>query len=66
MNALRAAWAELAGLFVDDWLLAAMTVVVVVLAIFIGALSPVVGGVVLVLGAFFALLFSVMRAVRQP
>lgn len=64
MNVLRAVWAELAGLFIDDWLLAAMTVVVVVLTIFIGALSPVLAGVVLVLGALFALLFSVMRAVR--
>lgn len=68
MNALREAWAEFVGLFVDDGFLAiailAVAAVAVALAYGLQA-PPALTGVVLVIGCFGALVESVRRAARN-
>ncbi len=68
MSALSHAFAELAGLFVDDARLAAFEVILIVgIAILVkfAALSPLWGGTLLLLGCLVILGESVIRAARR-
>jgi hypothetical protein len=68
MNALRAVFRELAGLFVDDGSLALEIVTVVVLAAFSATLIPEVplaAGGILLLGCVGVLFANVARAARR-
>jgi hypothetical protein len=65
MNLLRQILRELAGLFVDDGLLALMVLATIIIATFAAAVAPALGGVLLLAGCFLALLTSVLRAVRR-
>ena len=68
MNALRAVFRELAGLFVDDGSLALEILTVVVLAALCAALIPEVplaAGGILLLGCLGVLFANVARAARR-
>ena len=68
MNALKAVWAELIGLFVDDEFLAVAILAVVALAALLAtlaALPPLGVGAVLFLGCLGALVVGVWRTARR-
>ena len=67
MKFLRAAWEELAGLFVDDGSLAAFSVVLIVLvagAVKLASVPALWGALALLVGAIAILAESLVRAVR--
>jgi hypothetical protein len=68
MNAsLKAAWEELAGLFVDDGSLAAFAVVLILIiagAVKLMNLPPLYGALALLVGVVAILVESLMRAAR--
>ena len=68
MTALRRAFAELAGLFIDDARLALFEVAliaVVAVSVKLAVLPPLWGGGLLLLGCLAALAESVIRAARR-
>ena len=69
MNALRAVFRELLGLFVDDGSLALAILAVVMLAAISVALipdAPLAAGAILLLGCLGTLSANVARAARRP
>jgi hypothetical protein len=68
MKTLIGIFGELAGLFIDDGLLALAIIVVVVLAAIIAAIAPAVpiaAGIVLLAGCLGALFSNVVRAGKR-
>lgn len=68
MELLKIIWTEFIGLFIDDGALALLTlavIAVVVVAVKYLGLSPMVGGILLVIGYLAILAESVLRFARQ-
>jgi hypothetical protein len=68
MNLLRTAVSEFLGLFIDDGSLALFVVILVAVitgAVKLASLSPLIGGIALVLGCILLLVESLSRAVRK-
>lgn len=68
MNLLKMIWDETFGMFVDDGALALQAVVLIAAvagAVKLLGLSPLMGGVLLLLGCVAALSLSLVRKIRQ-